>query len=687
MTSRVQGPCTDSHAKNPEGELAQNASQRGDFKRERAQHVNCVNNCERFLPEGPFLTPDPEDPKPDWQPPVRRRDTPGGFLKMKPGTRHLKRYLKDLQEQPQDLEYCQVDHLPNMDEGRDQEDLMDSFPQGTDRIQEDDGSELPMDVQKAREEWQAQRLELEAGSPPWRTFASRYKELEEQVDITIAGRQVWSSPGEGPEVTVLSARVWTAYVKQARHSGIDIQDYDAYRRMTRVQRVYKRRNVIIDGINIHTHGPFKCWVRVGSSSIKTEVYVTSDAEMSRTIAPGKNLWQTLPVMICRSERMHEAQAVIEGKKEFFRGLLDTGAGPNIITREAFLRMGHQKKDILPTITTLSMADSTRMRVFGEAKVDFRIIRQPVSVRCVIVEELGGEDIVLGRDFFRDYDVILDLMRRRLTMANAAGEYQVRPSYSEKTPAHRQRGMTSQKCAIEPEEIKVVRCKVQPMGRRTRGRMTHVGGTWMALAEGERGNHLQNKGVAAPRALVMVRNGEVHLPLLNVREKGGRKSHLPGGYGHIVIRPVHQEYERVRTKPVSKSARQQVYRIEMDEQGRPTLARPGDEAEIKSAREELHGVQPTWTLPPEEKKTFVTRPPTEHLTEIIKPEVMDGLNEILEEHADLFSKNKSDIGLVQGTEHDIEIIPGQLRFETERDISLPPRRPRSRIKSRASWMKE
>ena len=69
VTSRVQGPCTDSHAKNPEGELAQNASHRGDVKRERAQHVNCVNNCERFLPEGPFLTPDPDDPKPDWQPP------------------------------------------------------------------------------------------------------------------------------------------------------------------------------------------------------------------------------------------------------------------------------------------------------------------------------------------------------------------------------------------------------------------------------------------------------------------------------------------------------------------------------------------------------------------------------------------------------------------------------------------
>ena len=73
------------------------------------------------------------------------------------------------------------------------------------------------------------------------------------------------------------------YVKQARHSGIDIQDYDAYRRMTKIQRVYKRRNVTIDGVNVHTHVRYT-HLSVPTESGEFEVQVSaSEVSMSATV--------------------------------------------------------------------------------------------------------------------------------------------------------------------------------------------------------------------------------------------------------------------------------------------------------------------------------------------------------------------------------------------------------------------
>ena len=152
--------------------------------------------------------------------------------------------------------------------------------------------------------------------------------------------------------------------------------------------------------------------------------------------------------------------------------------------------------------------------------------------------------MLGRDFIINYDVVIDLIRRRLTMANKDGNYQLRPLLKEKRPACQHRALVAEKIKIEPETINLVKCQVRPKRKALDRDGISRNGDWMALADGEKGNLFQNKGIAAPRALVMVRDGEVQLPLLNVRQKGGSDARIPPEFGNLVIRPVQRVYERV-----------------------------------------------------------------------------------------------------------------------------------------------
>ena len=88
---------------------------------------------------------------------------------------------------------------------------------------------------------------------------------------------------QGPEHTVMSANVWAKYLQMARETDLEISDYEAYQRMSRRERKSMLKCIMVDGRMMKTHGPFNCWVRLDSTSIKLPVYVTADVRMGRLI--------------------------------------------------------------------------------------------------------------------------------------------------------------------------------------------------------------------------------------------------------------------------------------------------------------------------------------------------------------------------------------------------------------------
>ena len=63
--------------------------------------------------------------------------------------------------------------------------------------------------------------------------------------------------------------------------------------------------------------------------------------------------------------MSEAHVRCKGPGEcILTTLVDTGAGPNVLSMEAFLRMGYSPKDLNPNQYKLSMVDNSELMTKG-----------------------------------------------------------------------------------------------------------------------------------------------------------------------------------------------------------------------------------------------------------------------------------------------------------------------------------
>ena len=53
--------------------------------------------------------------------------------------------------------------------------------------------------------------------------------------------------------------------------------------------------------------------------------------------------------------------------------------------------------------------------------------QTYWIKLIVVQELGGDQVILGRDFLTIHDVLVDVQRRRITIRNPGRKYQVKTS--------------------------------------------------------------------------------------------------------------------------------------------------------------------------------------------------------------------------------------------------------------------
>ena len=99
-----------------------------------------------------------------------------------------------------------------------------------------------------------------------------------------------------------------------------------------------------------------------------------------------------------------------------RGLVDTGSGVSILTFSAFNRIGAQTGTVLkPYQIDLYAANGKTIETFGLAEqIRFQLGGYQLETNFVVVDDaMGVEDFLLGRNFLRTYQVLVDLTSMKI----------------------------------------------------------------------------------------------------------------------------------------------------------------------------------------------------------------------------------------------------------------------------------
>ena len=101
-----------------------------------------------------------------------------------------------------------------------------------------------------------------------------------------------------------------------------------------------------------------------------------------------------------------------------RGLVDTGSGVSILTFSAFNRVAARTGAVLkPYQIDLYAANGKTIKTFGLAEqVRFQLGGYELETNFVVVDDaMGVEDFLLGRNFLRSYQVLVDLTSMKIVV--------------------------------------------------------------------------------------------------------------------------------------------------------------------------------------------------------------------------------------------------------------------------------
>ena len=101
-----------------------------------------------------------------------------------------------------------------------------------------------------------------------------------------------------------------------------------------------------------------------------------------------------------------------------RGLVDTGSGVSILTFSAFNRVAAQTGTVLkPYQVDLYAANGKTIKTYGLAeRINFQLGGYELETNFVVVDDaMGVEDFLLGRNFLRSYQVLVDLTSMKIVV--------------------------------------------------------------------------------------------------------------------------------------------------------------------------------------------------------------------------------------------------------------------------------
>ena len=244
-----------------------------------------------------------------------------------------------------------------------------------------------------------------------------------QSIISVAGHQVIRNLSEPSEFTLMHLDTYADYLRQ-------VEPRTESRAVRALLTTGGPRMKKLHGRYLEVYGPYQVMLNVDRISIYTRTYVTIDDDQMGQIYLGE---EELKVRRIGHDAMMEQDAVhigyeadvtahlldTNGTKLGVTGLLDTGAVVSVMPIKTWERMGFTREDLIPTNLRLAAANRGAIYVAGRTPITvLHMGGRDLWMSFLVVENLDDADqIILGRDFVRNFDVMIDLNNGLIRIRN------------------------------------------------------------------------------------------------------------------------------------------------------------------------------------------------------------------------------------------------------------------------------
>ena len=336
------------------------------------------------------------------------------------------------------------------------------------------------------------------------------------------------------------------------------------------------------------------------------------------------------------------------------GMIDTGSGVSILSLSPYKKIAPQHElNLSPYDLELFAANGKTITTVGIAEdVSFQLGGHTLKTNFVVIaDHIGSEDFLLGRNFLRTYNVLVDLAAMKVTIRNPKTPriFKAVHEVSDQEPSF---VVSAEEVTLGPFERKVVRAKIitqQPNEFHFRNVMVHPCSI--------RSNSLFD----SEDTLTSVgEDGVVFLALRNQTAKEGVRIKEQTVVGKAVLTNfVFNSVPIQDSREASKLSAEFVNQVHRD------LDLDTSSEFSSFAQNFLSSTEPSEMGLSENEKRKRTDPlllkpiPGPDLSSVLSSwgeGARDKLASVLSEYDDLFMKNKSDIGRCKIAKHRIELEP-------------------------------
>ena len=232
--------------------------------------------------------------------------------------------------------------------------------------------------------------------------------------ITVGRHEVTGSLSEPSDQTIIHIDVYADYL-----SAVSRQTTSRA-----VRALFTRgssKSARVDNRYTEAYGPHVVTLNTDGMNIYTKTMITCDEDLAGQFYVGREELKVRSIGHCamlEEDAKHigtEADVSghvedISGKKTQLRGLLNAGAVLSVIPIETWKRMGFDKDDLIDSKIRLSEANKGALWVLGRTPITaLNLGERNLRMSFLVVENLDESDqIILGRDFIRNFDVTIDL---------------------------------------------------------------------------------------------------------------------------------------------------------------------------------------------------------------------------------------------------------------------------------------
>ncbi len=222
---------------------------------------------------------------------------------------------------------------------------------------------------------------------------------------------------------------------------------------------------------------------------------------------------------------------------FTKILLDTGAGPSVMSVQMWEKLNHNVL-LHGDHTSLMAANGQKMAIAGRTPpLNFKLGETQVVMSFLVSRNLGVREVILGRNFMFSYDVLVDLSKGTACIRNAHGKYVRKRIVKMYDEGKRTYARCIEDKTIPPSSV-VSNC--------------------LQLREGCSAEQWEGRQVAVlprimpgtklipARTVTSVRNAQVWAPLLNVHDKELSSTDTEQYLAQVV--PVRTHYEKFEVFP-------------------------------------------------------------------------------------------------------------------------------------------